>query len=344
MPLLILHSDRFAGHMPPPGHPERPDRDAVMHAVAEAWRRRGAVLAEPEPATRDQLLRVHDERFVERLEATAGRSVMLDPDTFTSPESWELTRLAAGAAIGASDAVLDGTAQHAVALVRPPGHHSGRDQARGFCLANSIAAAAAHALARGTARVAIVDFDVHHGNGTQEIFEADPRVLVVSTHQWPLYPGTGAAREAGVGDGRGFTVNVPIERGATDADYDLVFRDLVIPIVQMFDPNLLLVSAGFDAHERDPLGGMRLTSGGFARLTQRLAEAAGACCAGRAVFVTEGGYDLGAFSESLDAMLGALQAGAVAQEGIPVSGGAPTRGRAAIGQAREVQAEYWRGL
>ncbi len=344
MPLLMLHSDRFADHTPPPGHPERPDRDAVMHAVAEEWRRRGAILADPVPATRDQLLRVHSERCVEILEATAGRAVMLDPDTFTSPESWDLTCLAAGAAVGAVDAVLDATARHAMALVRPPGHHSGRDQARGFCLVNSVAVAAAHALSRGAPRVAIVDFDVHHGNGTQEIFEADPRVLVVSTHQWPLYPGTGAASEAGVGEGRGFTVNVPIERGATDADYDVIFRDLVVPIVRMFEPDLLLVSAGFDAHERDPLGGMRLTSGGFARLTRRLAGAAEACCAGRVVCVTEGGYDLAAFSASLDATLGALQDGGAPPEELSVPGEAPTRGRAAIGRVYAVQAEYWRGL
>jgi acetoin utilization deacetylase AcuC-like enzyme len=344
MPLLVLHTDRFGEHTPPPGHPERAERDAVMHVVAQEWARRGAVLEEPGPATVEQILRVHSDRFVERLEAAAGRAAMLDPDTFTSPESWDVTRLAAGAAAAAVDAVLDGKARRAMALVRPPGHHSGRDLARGFCLVNSVAVAAARALDRGIPRVAIIDFDVHHGNGTQEIFEADPRVLVVSTHQWPLYPGTGTAGEAGTGEGLGFTVNVPIERGATDADYDAIFGDLVIPITRQFEPGILLVSAGFDAHEQDPLGGMRLSAGGFARITQRITAAADACCAGRAVFVTEGGYDLAAFAASLDATLGALEAGPAPLEALAGPDGAPTRGRAAIGRAYAVQAQYWRGL
>jgi acetoin utilization deacetylase AcuC-like enzyme len=344
MTLLIVGSDRFGGHTPPPGHPERPDRQDVMHAVTQQWRRRGAVVAEPDAATRDQILRVHSAQLVETLEASAGRAVMMDPDTFTSPESWDVTRLAAGAAVGAVDAVLGGSARRAMALVRPPGHHSGPDRARGFCLVNGVAVAAAHALERGVERVAIVDFDVHHGNGTQEIFETDPRILFVSAHQWPHYPGTGAADEVGRGEGRGFTVNVPIECGATDADYDTIFRDLVIPITCLFEPGLLLVSAGFDAHEQDPLGGMRLTAGGFARLTQHLVAAADMSCDGRIVLVTEGGYNLAALGASLDATLGALQAGGPVPGDLAAIGDAPTRGRAAIGRAYAVQSQYWRRL
>ena len=342
MSLFVLHADRLARHTPPPGHPERPERQDVMHVVAERRRERGATVAEPEPASREQILRVHTPSFVERLEATAGMAVMLDPDTFTSPESWDVTRLAAGAAAMAVDAVLDGDASRAAALVRPPGHHSGPDRARGFCLLNNVAVAAAQALARGVPRVAVIDFDVHHGNGTQEIFEADPRVLYVSTHQWPFYPGGGLVTEVGVGRGEGFTLNVPLERGATDGDYDIVFRDLVMPVVRLFSPGVVLVSAGFDAHERDPLGGMRMSEAGFALLTRYLVTAADECCGGRMVLVTEGGYDLEAFAASLDAAL-AVMAG---REPLPAAAvlEPPTRGLAAVTQARAVQARYWRGL
>ncbi|MCX6551570.1 MAG: histone deacetylase, partial [Acidobacteria bacterium] len=286
MPLQVITSDRFGLHTPPPGHPERPERQDVMHVVAARWQGRGASLVEPTPASRAQILRVHSEALVEALEATAGRAAMLDADTFTSPESWELTQLSAGAAVNGVDAVLDGGASRAAALVRPPGHHSGREKARGFCLVNNVAVAAAHALDRGVPRVAIVDFDVHHGNGTQEIFETDPRVLYVSTHQWPHYPGSGMATEVGTGDGEGFTVNLPLDAGATDADYDVVFRDIVVPIVEEFAPGIVLVSAGFDAHERDPLAGMRMTEAGYALITRHIAGVADRCCAGRAVLVT----------------------------------------------------------
>jgi acetoin utilization deacetylase AcuC-like enzyme len=269
---------------------------------------------------------------------------MLDPDTFTSAESWDVTQLAAGAALGAVRAVLDGRAVRAAALVRPPGHHSNGDLARGFCLVNNAAVAAAGAIAWGLSRVAIVDFDVHHGNGTQEIFEADPRVLYVSIHQWPLYPGTGRAEDVGVGAGRGFTVNVPMERGATDADVEHVFDDLVVPLTSRFDPELVIISAGFDAHEEDPIGGMRLSAGGFARLTGRLCSVADACASGRAVLITEGGYHLRAFAASLAASLSALEGGAEAVSAPDATPGDRRRGIDAAGRARAIQSAFWRGL
>jgi acetoin utilization deacetylase AcuC-like enzyme len=344
MPVLVLNSARFGEHTPPPGHPEGPERQDVMDVVAGQWRQRGGGVVEPAPAPREAILRVHDARFVEALESAAGRAVMLDPDTFTSAESWEITQLAAGAAVGGVDAVLDGRAARAAALVRPPGHHSNRDLARGFCLVNNAAVGAAHALARGLSRVAIVDFDVHHGNGTQEIFASDPRVLYVSAHQWPFYPGTGRADDVGVGAGRGFTVNVPMERGATDDDYALVFDEIVAPVTTRFNPELVIISAGFDAHEEDPIGGMRMSAGGFARLTGRLCALADGCASGRAVLVTEGGYHLRALAASLAASLAAMDGGA---EPEPVHGeghGVASRGRAAVQQARAVQSAFWRGL
>jgi acetoin utilization deacetylase AcuC-like enzyme len=343
MPVLVLTSERFREHTPPPGHPEGPERQDVMDAVAAQWRAAGGTVEAPAAAGDDAIRRVHSAAFVETLASAAGRAVMLDPDTFTSAESWDVSRLAAGAAIGAVDAVLDGRFARAAALVRPPGHHSNRDRARGFCLVNNAAVAAAHALARGCARVAIVDVDVHHGNGTQEIFESDPRLLYVSTHQWPFYPGTGAADEVGIGDGRGFTVNIPIERGATDADYQLVFDEIVVPVTRRFQPDLVVISAGFDAHEEDPLGGMRMSAGGFARLTARLCAVADRCAGGRAVLITEGGYHLGALAESLAASLAAMDEGAPAAATATPSGDA-RRGRMAADEARAAQAPFWRGL
>jgi acetoin utilization deacetylase AcuC-like enzyme len=344
MPVLVLTSARFGEHTPPPGHPERPERQDVMDAVAARWRELGGPVAEPVPAPRDALLRVHSNRFLEALESAAGSAVMLDPDTFTSAESWATTQLAAGAAMGAVDAVLDGRATRAAALVRPPGHHSNRDLARGFCLVNNAAVAAARALDRGLARVAIVDFDVHHGNGTQEIFEADPRVLYVSTHQWPFYPGTGRADDVGTGAGRGFTVNVPMERGATDADYDLVFDEIVAPVTSLYGPELVIISAGFDAHEEDPIGAMRMSAGGFARLTGRLCAVADRSASGRVVLVTEGGYNLKALAASLAASLAALD-GRSAREPVPAAAADDgRRGRFAAEQSRAVQSAFWRGL
>src|SRR3982751_5834036 len=216
--MLLISSPRFGEHTTPPGHPERPERAEVFDQVANDWRDRDGRVVEPRPATREELLRVHDAAHVEAIEKTNGRAVMLDADTFTSPESYDVALLAAGAAVQAAAHALD-TGGTTIAQGRPPGHHAERGAAMGFCLFNNIAVAAAAMIARGLSRVAVVDIDVHHGNGTQWIFYDDPRVLYVSTHQFPFYPGTGAASEAGTGNGAGFTFNVPLAAGATDADY-----------------------------------------------------------------------------------------------------------------------------
>src|SRR5947207_43878 len=227
MSLILIGSDRFAEHQTPAGHPERPERAEVMDVIAKRWRSRGTEVVAPRAATRDQLVRVHDPDYVRRISETTGRALALDSDTYTSPESYEIALLAAGAAIDGIERVMAGSHRAALALVRPPGHHAERDRAMGFCLFNNVAVAAAHARAQGAARIAIVDYDVHHGNGTQHMFEADPAVLYVSTHQFPYYPGTGAANEIGRGPGRGFTVNLPLEVGAVDEDYQIVFRDVL---------------------------------------------------------------------------------------------------------------------
>ena len=208
--------------------------------------------------------------------ATSGNAVMLDADTFTSPDSYEVARLAAGATVQAAEWALD-HGEPAFALVRPPGHHAEADRAMGFCFFNNVAVAAAAMIARGLERIAIVDIDVHHGNGTQAMFYEEPRVLYISTHQFPFYPGTGAADEIGIGKGRGFTVNVAMEAGSTDADYALVHRDVVVPVLDDFQPQIVLVSAGFDAHERGSAGGDADDRSGVCRsdrhLTRRVVAA-----------------------------------------------------------------------
>jgi acetoin utilization deacetylase AcuC-like enzyme len=303
MSVVLVTSDRFADHLTPPGHPERVERAETMQVVASRWRQQAGVVTTPREATDEDLLRVHGAAYVEALKKARGRTGMLDADTYLSPESDEVARLAAGAVLTAVDYALEAPGQRAVALVRPPGHHAEANRGMGFCLYNNIAVGAAWARARGLARVAIVDYDVHHGNGTQWMFYDDPTVLFVSSHQYPFYPGTGAAGETGKDAGIGYTVNFPLEAGATDADFDRVYSAAVIPLLEQFRPELVLVSAGFDAHERDPLGQMRMTTDGFGVLSTRLLRAADQWCQGRVVFVSEGGYDTQALAECCDRVL-----------------------------------------
>ncbi len=343
--MLVVSSPRFADHVTPPGHPESPERADVLEAVAARAKARGDEVTSPRAATREHLLRVHTAAHLDAIEATRGHARMIDADTFTSPDTADVALLAAGAAVQAVEAALSGERSHraAAALVRPPGHHAESARAMGFCLYNNVAVAAAHARTCGVARVAVVDYDVHHGNGTQEIFCADPSVLYISTHQFPFYPGTGGAGETGSGDGRGFTVNVPIEAGATDGDYVRVFQLGVLPVLEEFRPGLLLISAGFDAHELDPLAQMRMTGAGFAWITAELRAMADRLSDGRIVLVTEGGYALPALGESADLALCALGGG------VPLPAPAdlrPSTGRGdrALLALREAQAGRWHGL
>jgi acetoin utilization deacetylase AcuC-like enzyme len=304
VPLILVSSVRFVDHLTPVGHPERPERAEVLNKLAEAFRAGGGEVIEPRPAGDEDLLRVHTPEHLEAIVATRGKATMIDEDTFTSPDSEQVARLAAGAVITGVDCVLDGPPRsRAVVLVRPPGHHAEADRAMGFCLYSNIAVGAAYARSRGCARVAIVDYDVHHGNGTQWIFYEDPTVLFVSSHQFPFYPGTGAASEKGRGAGLGYTLNLPLAVGTEDAEIERQYAEQVIPALREFKPDLLMVSAGFDAHERDPLGQLRLTTAGIGRLTKMLLDAADELCAGRAVIVTEGGYDLGAIEDCLREVL-----------------------------------------
>ncbi|HET7218438.1 MAG TPA: histone deacetylase, partial [Vicinamibacterales bacterium] len=334
--MLIVASPRFEEHVTPPGHPERPERAHVFDTVAAAWARKGGNVHAPRPATKDELVLVHDPGYVEEIDALAGKPAMLDADTFMSPESRDVAVLAAGAAVQAAEHALEGN-EPAFALVRPPGHHAERNRAMGFCLFNSIAVAAAAMRRRGLERIAIVDIDVHHGNGTQAMFYSDSRVLYVSTHQYPFYPGTGAATETGHGEGLGFTVNVPMEAGSNDADFLRVHEAIIAPVLEQYKPQLTLVSAGYDAHERDPLASMRMTTAGYTAVVASLRDLAARH--GALALVTEGGYELRALTECLSASIAVLDGGSP-----PVIGGAPSpasRADRAISAATSALREFW---
>ncbi|KRE85478.1 acetoin utilization protein [Rhodanobacter sp. Soil772] len=292
-------------HDPGPGHAERPAR---LHAVLQALDHdRYAALdrIEAPPATREQLLRVHSAAHVEEVLVGAPPDDMLalDQDTVMGPGSTEAALRAAGAVVAAVDAVLGGTTRRAFCAVRPPGHHATRDRAMGFCLFNNIAVGAAHALvAYGLKRVAIADFDVHHGNGTQAIFEREPRVLFASSHQSPLYPDSGREDERGVGN----IVNGTLSPGAGSHEFRELWDNVLLPRLHAFKPQLVLISAGFDAHRNDPLADIRLGQEDYAWITERLAALADAHASGRMVSTLEGGYDLAALAASVSAHVSAL--------------------------------------
>jgi acetoin utilization deacetylase AcuC-like enzyme len=295
MPRVALYDDPlFREHDAGYGHPERPERlDALRRGIREAGLEERLRLLPPRSATPGELLRVHTEEHVGLLASIKGRRYQFDPDTQSGPGSHAAALLAAGAVVDAVDRTLDGEIDRAFCAVRPPGHHARPNQAMGFCLLNNVAVAAAHAIHRGLHRVMIIDFDVHHGNGTQEIFYDDPRVLYVSSHAHPFYPGTGALEEVGEGPGHGFSVNLPLPDGMGDEDFALLYRTLVEPVGKAYDPELVLVSAGFDAARGDPLAGMDLTPRGYAELTDVCLSVAGRA---GAIFVLEGGYGLEAIA------------------------------------------------
>ncbi|MEO8160795.1 MAG: histone deacetylase family protein [Arenimonas sp.] len=292
-------------HDPGEGHAERPERlSAVIAALRE--HHPGLDWHEAPQATREQLARVHAPTLLRQvLDSPVQDSLRLDPDTVMSPGSAQAALRAAGAGIAAVDAVLDGQARMAFCAVRPPGHHATADTAMGFCLFNSVAVAAAHALAaHGLERVAIVDFDVHHGNGSQAIFEGDPRVLYLSSHQSPLYPGTGAASETGVGN----IVNEPLPPMSGGESLRRAWREHLLPAAEAFAPQLLLVSAGFDAHRLDPLAQLQAEAGDYGWLGREIAALGSRCAGGRVVSLLEGGYSLEALRDCSVAYVSGLLA------------------------------------
>ena len=290
-----------------PGHPERPERIRALEAEMARGGWFGASLLEAPEITREQLLAVHPESYVASIESLcAAGGGALDADTACVPSTWEAALRAAGGAVALVDALLGGTASVGVSALRPPGHHAERSRAMGFCFFGNVAVAAERARsAHGVERVLILDWDVHHGNGTEAIFAADRGVLFASIHEWPLYPGTGPASFVGSGEGEGFTVNLPVPAGSGDAVFESLVEHVMAPLVLAWEPQLVLVSAGFDAHRADPLATCVVTASGFAAMTasvRRAADAVGAPVG----LVLEGGYDLGALAGSMTALMPVL--------------------------------------
>lgn len=297
--MLHVYSDAASeGHLNRLAPVERPERFPAALAGIEEAERAGTPVERRScrPAPEAALRAVHDPPYLEFLHNASGASGYLSADTDCGPGSWEAASLASGATIGAVESALSGTAAFAVA--RPPGHHAGRGYGMGFCLLNHAAVAAGHARSLGLRRVAVLDWDVHHGNGTQDIFYEDDSVLYLSVHQSPLFPGTGGTRETGEGPGRGFTINAPLPPGSGEEAYAAAFSGLFLPVLREFHPELLIVSAGYDAHASDPLGGMGLGSGSFGRFAAELAALTRELEVAPPALVLEGGYDLEALSAS----------------------------------------------
>lgn len=305
----VYRHNLFLEHNPGFGHVERPERLSSIYSALENYPGRHK-LAFPEitPASTKDLTLNHSIDYVLLIASTAGKArTSLDPDTSTSKRSYEAAVMAAGATIGATSSVAAGEFVNAFALVRPPGHHAEANRAMGFCLFNNVAVAAKYALNNlGIKRFLVVDWDMHHGNGTQNSFYGDDRVLYFSVHQSPCFPGTGRASETGRGKGEGFNINVPLRAGKGDAEYLKIFKELLVPVARQYQPELIIVSAGFDIAAEDPLGSMNVSRQGFAGLAGAVLTLAGETCSGKTVFVLEGGYDLNALKNGTLAVLGAM--------------------------------------
>lgn len=309
-PTAVVVDKEYLKHLPGPSHPERPERIKVLLDLAATLDREQFTLLAPRSAGREDLERVHGADHVRLVESTSTvNRYALDGDTITCRDSFGVALLAAGGFLTMLDAIAAGESANGFALVRPPGHHALAHRAMGFCLFNSMAIGAEYLKHRhGAKKIMIVDWDVHHGNGTQDIFYEDPSVLFVSTHQFPFYPGTGSINEIGAGAGEGYTVNVPLPAGCADREYLQVFQDVVASAAKKFAPEWILVSAGFDPHEHDPLAGMGVTEPGFAAMARSLLEQAATFADGRIAFLLEGGYDLAALRNSVAAVLAEIRA------------------------------------
>ncbi|HSF33040.1 MAG TPA: histone deacetylase [Candidatus Tectomicrobia bacterium] len=308
-PTSFISHPEYLKHETGRRHPEEPARlTAILRHIETTGMFANLVRAEPSEPSLDWLTLAHTPEYVRAIEAACRGGVRaLDPDTCISSDSYRAALLAVGGALLAVDLVMQGNAANAFVALRPPGHHAERERAMGFCLFNNIAIAARYAQKRyGLKRILIVDWDVHHGNGTQHTFEDDPSVLFFSTHQFPFYPGTGRTSERGTGAGLGYTVNVPLAAGCGDHEYREVFEKVLYPAAQAFEPHLLLVSAGFDAHRDDPMAGMNVTEDGYAQMTAIVRDIAERYCEGRLVSLLEGGYNLEALARSVERHLHTL--------------------------------------
>jgi acetoin utilization deacetylase AcuC-like enzyme len=340
----IVRDDRYLLHDTGGGHPESAERlAAVYHMLDESFVREEFIRIEPEKASREDILTVHSRFYLERVAGTEEADYLLSPDTPTCRDSYQTALLAVGGVFRAIYSVVSGELRHAFALVRPPGHHAEKNRAMGYCLFNNVALGAVYAQQRlGLKRILVVDWDVHHGNGTQHAFEADPSVLFFSVHQFPHYPGTGSYAEVGIGSGEGFTANVPLSRKYGDGEYAAIFDKLLKPMTLEFGPDLILVSAGFDVHTSDPLGGMRVGPQGFRGMTRILMELSEATCNSNLVFVLEGGYDPDALTESVKAVLMELGGLCVCDVSALIRGAHRKKVVKVVQRFEHVQRPYWR--
>jgi acetoin utilization deacetylase AcuC-like enzyme len=345
----IVRDNRYMDHVANTYHPESHQRLEVLYRMLQETEMKGKFIeVQPRMATREELELIHVPRYIQLVASTAGQAcTMLDPDTYACSKSYETAKLAAGGTLVAVDRVLGGELDNAFAFVRPPGHHAESNQAMGFCLFNNVAIAAGYALKTHKLRKAlIIDWDLHHGNGTQHSFYERADVLYFSTHQFPYYPGTGYVNEVGSGTGKGFTVNVPLSPGPGDAEYMQIFEDILEPIAMEYKPDIVFVSAGFDIYYQDPLGGMQVTPEGFANLAKIVLEFAKETCKGKVVFVLEGGYHLDGLRDSVKDVLKTMR-------GDILAGGRDENIRkgvdhrmidAIIKKVKEAQKPFWKNL
>lgn len=305
----IFKDDLFLRHNPGPGHPESPKRLSIIYDQLKRPEIKKQFIFPPcQPAAREILALNHSKAYITRVEATAGKtSATLDPDTRTSPHSCDAAKLAAGATVTATQLVITKEIKNGFVLARPPGHHAEADQSSGFCLFNNIAIAARYALKKlKLKRILIIDWDLHHGNGTQNSFYDTDKVLYFSTHQYPYFPGSGGLNETGQGDGKGFTINVPLSGGQGDQEFANIFHQLLVPLAREYKPEIIMVSAGFDTYHGDPLGTMNLSVDGFAYMTKVLRDLAVELCNSRIIMVLEGGYNLVGLKNGILASLAEL--------------------------------------
>ena len=343
----IVRDIRFLDHITADGHPENPGRLLSIHAALEDLMNKTR-LAEIKPRRAEfaEIELVHSADYLRALAATAGKEqCALTPDTFTSAESFETVLLAAGGMCEMIARVVFGELDNGFVLLRPPGHHAERNRAMGYCLINNIALGAMFARRYlGLNRILIVDWDVHHGNGTQHIFEDDPSVLFFSVHQYPHFPGTGVFTEIGRGPGEGYTVNIPLPKGLGDLEYRMIFETILNPLALEFEPDLILVSAGFDTHREDPLGGMRMTPLGFAGLTQFLMRLAEQCCRGRLVLGLEGGYNLSVLGNCVRAVILELSGSTITHLPEPSSKKHRKQIARAVSRCFHVHRRFWKTI
>jgi acetoin utilization deacetylase AcuC-like enzyme len=344
MSIGIVKDDIYLEHITDDYHPENPDRLRSIYAMLPGIDKEGVLYVPARMATHDEIALNHSRSYIESIAATQGKSQRrLDPDTVTSPRSYEAACMAAGGVLELIEAIERSEVTSGFALVRPPGHHAERERAMGFCIFNNVAVGARYLQrTRGRKRILIADFDLHHGNGTQHSFYGDPAILYFSTHQYPYYPGTGWYEETGEGEGKGYTVNVPMSHGMGDEDFRYVFREILLPLVDQYEPEFILVSAGFDTHHNDPLGGMAVTEAGFAMMTHMLLDAGARHCKGKVLFALEGGYDLNGLTNSTRAVI-------MEMKGTPIyasSGEAnPSAGIVqTVKRVRQVLHPYWGDL